>query len=307
MAKLSKIGIAKELAVGVGANSLTSMLESSGSKGYKFIAGAIDRAAIGAEFDKQLLGLKQGQGALYGFVQFKAPDGSVLEHGPFPFGSGSRPAEPLVSLGYSNKAAAGLGLEAVEKLELPPGTQWSGASYYWAMRDAEGINIFHVDDTKALLAEAMAEQFRHRALPILASKGPTLDKLSAQSKLFDGLENKLRDELRSKNIEGQLLGSREKMRRADEIIRRAKADRQTALAEAKQAQGFQNISNLFGLAASFTSFVEVATAKAEYAKTEEKGAVNNYNSHVTNYILILNENTSVSPGSLPETPLLPLP
>lgn len=302
---LTKISSVSGVATGVGANVLTSILESGASRGANFVGEAFDRAAVEKNFDQRLSSLSQGQGALFGFVRFRAPDGQILEHGPIPLGEGTKPADPLVSLGFSNRAAAQMGAEAVSALEPPAGTQWQGMSFYWAARTADGVEVFHVDDAEALQAEAIGSIYRQQALPILASRGDALTKLTRQAELFDDLENQMRDELRSAGIEAELTGIRQQMRQADDLFRRAQADREAALARAESARGLQEVTQLFGLAANFTGFLNTATAQADYATSEQVNATNVYNVNVTRYITILQQNTTINSNALPSTPTLP--
>tara|TARA_R110002124_G_scaffold114217_1_gene268769 strand:+ start:1568 stop:2512 length:945 start_codon:yes stop_codon:yes gene_type:complete len=302
---LTKISTVSGVATGVGANVLTAILGAAADQGVSFVGEALDRAAVEANFDQRLSALPQGKGALFGFVRFRAPDGQILEHGPIPMGEGTRPADPLVSLGFSNRAAAQMGVEAVAALQPPAGTQWQGMSYYWATRTAEGIEVFHVDDSSALQAEAIGSIYRQQALPILASRGDALTKLTRQAELFDSLEDQMRDELRSAGIEAELTGIRQQMRQADALFRRAQADREAALARAESAKGLQEVTQLFGLAANFTGFVDTATAQADYATSEQVNATNTYNVNVTRYILLFQQNTTINSSALPSAPTLP--
>ncbi|MBC6402341.1 MAG: hypothetical protein GDA39_07350 [Hyphomonadaceae bacterium] len=305
MASITQISVISDIAAGVGADVLTAVLKSVAGRGIAFIGEKIDRSVIEKEFEKRLIALPIGQGALFGFTRFRAPDGRTLEHGPIPLGEGTRPAAPLVSLGFSNKAARQMGADVVEALKPPAGTQWRGMTFYWAVRTADRVEIFHVDDPAALQAEAIGSIYRQQALTILASQGDTLSKLTRQAELFDELETQMREEIRKAGIEAELAGIRQQMRQADALFRRAQADRDAAIARAEKARGLQEVTRLLGLAASFTNMVDVAMARADYATSEQKSATEIYNINVNKYILFFRENKNISSDALPEEPLLP--
>jgi len=307
MAKVSKIGTISGVATGVGANVLTSLLEHAGRSGVRFAIETLDKTAIERAFGEKLSALPQGRGELYGFMRFRAPDGSTIKHGPISLGEGRRPADPLVSLGYSNRAAKGMGEDGVSRLNAPAGTKWEGMDYYWATRTAEGVELFSVDDAESLEAEAIGTIYRQKGLAILASEGDNLTKLARQAKLFDQLENQIRDELRRSGVEERLAGIRQAMRRADALFRRASADREAALRRAHEAKELQRVSQIFGLVSNFTRFADLATAQANYAASEQSNAVSSYNVNVINYIRVIQEGTTMSLQALPSQPELTVP
>lgn len=305
MTPLNKVSVISGVATGVGANVLTAVLEAVADRGVKFIGETLDRAAVAKDFEQRLTALPAGQGALFGFARYRTPDGRILEHGPIPLGEGTEPAAPLVSLGFSNKAAAQMGANAVSALKPPAGTQWKGMSYYWAARTADGVEVFHVKDPAALQAEAIGSIYRQQALAILASRGDALKKLTRQTELFDELETRMRGELRKAGIEAELTGIRQKMRRADILFRRAQADKEAALARAEKASGLQELSKLLGLAVSFTNLAAGAMAQADDATREQKNATHVYNLNVKKYQVIFKENTTINSDALPHNPNLP--
>ena len=307
MTIISRIGTISGTATGVGASLLTSLLEHAGQSGVRFAIETLDKAALERTFSEKLNALPQGRGELYGFMRFRAPDGSIIKHGPISLGDGKRPADPLVSLGYSNRAAKRMGEDPVSRLNAPAGTEWDGIDYYWAIRTAEGVELFRVDDAASLQAEAIGTIYRQKALAILASKGDTLTRLTRQAKLFDVLEEQMRDELRRSGIEARLASIRQAMRRADALFRRASADREAALRRADKAKGLQQVSQILGLVANFASFVDVANAQANYAASEQANAANGYNINVINYIEVIQQNTTVSPQALPSQPKITVP
>lgn len=297
---MTKVFTIQGLADGVGAGVLLGILDHAGSAGVDMAIGMLDRNAIETSFGNELSGISKGRGALYGFMRFTAPDGSTIKHGPVAFGAGQQPSDPLVSLGYSNKAAANIGAEALTNLQAPAGTRWQGMDFYWATKTQDGVEVFSVDNPAALQAEVTGAIFRQKALPILATKGSAVTKLSRQTELFDEIEDKMRGELRKSGVEARLAGIRQTMRHADALMRKAIADRQAALARADQAKGFQNVANIFGLAANFTNLANVATAQADYAKSEQTNAATTYNSNVNLYIQVIQKNTSIDPQALPD-------
>lgn len=307
MATISKIGAMGGLTVSVGANVVTSLLEHAGRSGVHLAIEGLDKAALEKVFAERLNALPQSGGELYGFLRFRAPDGSTIRHGPISFGDGKRPADPLISLGFSNRAAKGMGEHAVSRLNAPAGTEWDGVDYYWATKTGDGIVLFIVDDAEALQAEAIGAIYRQKALAILASKGDTLTKLARQAELFDQLEDQIRDELRQSGIEARLAGIRQAMRQADALFRRASADRKAALERAEKARGLQQVSQVLGLSASFTYFADLATAQAGYAASEQANAASTYNLSVKTYIQVIRQNTTVSPQALPSQPEIQVP
>ena len=307
MAKISKIAFFSSVSTGVGANVLTSLLEHVGRGGVRLAIETLNKALLERSFAERLNALPQGRGELYGFIRYRAPDGSTIRHGPISLGAGKRPADPLVSLGFSNRATQGMGEDAVSRLNAPAGTKWEGMDYYWATKTADGVELFSVDDAEALQAEAIGTIYRQKALAILASKGDTLNKLANQSTLFDEIEGQMRDEIRRSGIEARLAGIRQSMRQADALFRRASADRKAALDRANQARGLQLFSEMMGLAGNFTNFVNVATAQADYAASEQANAANTYNVNVIRYIQVIQKNTTVSPQALPSGPEISVP
>ncbi len=195
--------------------------------------------------------------------------------------------------------------ESAPWMAQPQSHLGNAGSYYWAARTADGVEVFHVKDPAALQAEAIGSIYRQQALPVLASRGDALTKLTRQAVLFDELEKRMRGELREAGIEAELTGIRQQMRRADTLFRRAQADKEAAFARAEKASGLQELSKLLGLAASFTNLAADAIAQADYAVREQKSATHVYNLNVNKYQSIFKQNTTINSNALPHNPNLP--
>lgn len=297
-----------ELGVGVAANVGTYILIEVGkdvsASGHQVWEQGWDKNAITTNFETTMKDLPVNQGMLIAFDTFEAADGSTYAVGPTPYGTGSAPEDPLVTIGFSRKAAADYGASIAKSQSPTVGWEHTGSRFYWASKSPDGkVKLFRADETQ-LLRRQFAKSTRAFSQAARASQGDVISKLAAQNELFDNLENEFREELRAKNLEGQLLAARSKMRQADALMRRAKADRQKALKQAEDAKGLQNVIDLFKLGGSMTSFIGSATARADYAASETQTATVNYNSNVNVYINVLKQ-TTINQGLLPQNPVLP--
>lgn len=277
------------------------------SQGLQWYLDDQNQNQIEARFATDISSLNLGQGALYGFATYRAPDGQSYAVGPVPFGIGSAPENPLIDIEFSDRAARGLSAGLAEKLQPAAGWEDAGYTYYWAARLPDGKVAFYRADAGAIEQKSRNEILRIRSRAARASQGPAITKLSEQARLFDEIENRFRDDFRSAEVEAQLLAARQKMRRSDALFREATARQQAALERARKAQGIQDAMALFNLAAGMTGLIANAQAEADYHKTSGQNAGTQYNIHVETYLIIIRENTPASGGILPSNPKIPLP
>ena len=101
----------------------------------------------------------------------------------------------------------------------------------------------------------------------------------------------LRDELRQPGMQVRLADIRQAMRQADALIRRG---RKATLDRAGAANGLQKISQMPGLAASFAVSLDMASARAIYAASEEASAARSYSVSANTYIQVIRQGASVS-------------
>lgn len=300
--------LGKATATGVAAELLLESGKHLANQGFKVVTEGIDRVRLQVELQKKLSAVPTGQGMLVGFEVFTASDGKTYAYGPTPYGVGKRPEDPLVAIGFSRKAAAEYGQSIADSRDPAAGWERTGGRFYWVSRDQSGNFRTFAADEGQLLSRAFTAQSRFFSSAALAGQGTNLEKLAEQEKLFNEIEDQFREDLRSANMEGRLAGIRAKMRYADQQIRKAQREQKKALAEAKSAKDLQNVISLLGLAGSMTSFAASATAKADYKKTVVNNMTNTYNTNVQVYIQTIQQNTTINPGILPDSPdLIPLP
>ncbi|MDB6183059.1 hypothetical protein [Paracoccus fistulariae] len=296
-----------KVAVGAAGEALLERAIDDGlSYGATFLTEYYDRSQVVDGYGGALINLPQGQGMLFAVTVLNNPDGSTFAYPPISLGTGRRPVDPLVNINISKAALAHLGLETAQSLDAGRSFTYKEMRFYWAARLPDGdVEIFRADSA-SLHAQQTAEIIRTSILATSASDSDSLRKLAAQADLFDTLEDRMRDELREKGLEGQLTSARAKMRDARQLYERAAADRDRALKEASDLEGLQELSSLFGLAANFGSLIGAANAKSEYAKTEMQNGANQYNLNIQTTISIYQQ-TTLSPNLLPEAPELILP
>ncbi|MEP3443147.1 MAG: hypothetical protein ABJN72_16850 [Sulfitobacter sp.] len=300
------VDIGVEVLTNMGSHILIEAGKDVKADGFKWLQEGLDTSAIETRFDETFKALPTNEGMLVAFDTFAAPDGSTFAVGPTPYGTGHAPEDPLIDIGFSRKAAAEYGTSIANAQAPAAGWTHTGSRFYWAVKRPAGQVILFRADSDELLRRQFAKTTRAFSLAARAAQGDALTKLTEQSALFDTLENEFREELRSKDLEGRLLSARSKMRKADDLLRRASADRSKALRQAENGKGLQNIIDLFQLGSNMTGFIGAATARADYAASEAHNATQNYNTSVEIYIDILNQ-TTVNHGLIPASPALPTP
>jgi hypothetical protein len=300
--------ILKQIAIGFGTNIGSSIVVETGKlavqDGANLVTEFRDEAAIARTVDTLVAELETGEGLLVGYLRFTAPDGSSYASGPLPYGTGARPEDPLIAIGYSRKAQAEYQRSVAERAAPAAGWEEDSSRFYWVAKSPEGqLRLFRVDENKLVL-RAYTQMARARGEAALASAGEALNKLADQKRIFDRVENEMREELREKDLEARLVTVRSKMRAAEDLMRRARKDRQDALDRAEEAKKLQTVIDLLKLGGSTASFIDAATADAGYAESSGNRATAEYNTQVEINIEILLD-AGTDPGVLPPNPKLP--
>ena len=305
---LTKLGhLTKKLPAALALEVLSNIATDLIENGLVKIEDGLNMMEIQRQFSYTFESMKANSGMLFGYAIFTGQDGERHSYGPIFFGTGARPAEPLVGIGFSNKSARSMGMYMANQLRPSAGLTPDQIKYYWAFETEDGtMNLSRVD-AKSLHAEFVGTMFRLRVLSARGSQGPNIRRLADQSKLFDELEDRFRNELRVNRIEARLMSVRNRMQDAANLFQRANADRKAALRRAKEAESLSQTAKVLGLVANFGTLAEASMAQSEYNGTEMHNAASQYNINVESYILILKEGTGVSPGLLPESPKLVLP
>lgn len=276
------------------------------NEGYEFLRSRLDRFLIESQFETALQGLPSNEGMLFIFPVFIAPDGRKLVEGPLLLGTATRPEQVLIDINWSDPAAAKISAAMADSLKPPPGYQYGGWRYHWAVHlRSDEIDISALDPN-VLTATAATDLIASRARIGRTATGSGVQKLAEQARQFDEIEDRLREELRAAKIETELLAARGRMREAVRLYRSATARRREALAQAKKAAVLQEAMDLLGLVGSFASLAANATADADYQGTAMNRAAADYNMHVEIYIGILRDRTGLSSGQLPNDPMLEL-
>lgn len=307
MVSITPIGAAKTIGVEVGKSVIVDIVKDQGAKGLQRIEEWGNKAAVLKQFNDTLNSLGSDQGMLVGFSNFEAPDGKTYTYGPYPLGVGNNPSDPLVKLGYSNAGVRDLGTSALDSLKTPPGLKWKSMSMYWTFKVPGNKVQLSTVDSQALLSEAMATQLYSRLQASNVAKLPALKKLAEQSKHFNQLEDKMRDELRSKNIEARLASCRQSMTMAEAEFKAALAQRDSALERAEAGKGLQTFIQLLNLAGSAANLVARAEATADYQQNAASQAASQYNKGVNMYISIFKSETTVNIQHLPSAPEIEVP
>jgi hypothetical protein len=307
MNSITPIGAVKSLGAEIGKSVVADILKDQGAKGLGQLEKWANKTVILNKFAEQINSLGLRQGMLVGFSDFEAPDGKVYTYGPYFLGAGDDPAAPLIDLGYSNAGVRDLGNSALTSLSTPAGLKWKSMSMYWVFKEPGNKVQLSAVDSQAILSEAMARQLASRIQANNISSLPTLRKLAEQSKHFNELEDRMRDELRSKNIEARLATCRQAMVLAETEFKAALSKRDTALENARAAQGLQTVIQLFNLAGSAANLVSKANTIADYQETAAHQAATKYNTGVATYISIYKSETTINIQHLPNKPEIEVP
>lgn len=307
MAAITPIGAARTLGTEIGKSIIADIIKDQGAKGLQRLEDWGNKAGVHKQFNESLNELGQDQGMLVGFSNFEAPDGKTYTYGPYPLGTGSNPADPLVKLGFSNAGVRDLGNSALESIRTPAGLNWKSISMYWAFKGPGNKVQLSTVDSQALLSEAMATQLYSRLQASNVANLPALKKLAEQSKHFNDLEDRMRDELRKKNVEARLASCRQAMTVAEAEFKAALAQRDAALENARAAQGLQTVIQLLSLAGSAANLAAAANAKADYQQNAASQAASQYNKGVNTYISIFKSETTINIQHLPTAPEIQVP